>query len=78
MTKADIVFKEYIRKIMEEGGLVRASVPNTRMAELPTPSTLLEPLWNLISQRRISYHHPSSHRYKVSHQRDALDLSRSV
>ena len=62
MTKADTIFKENIRKSWKKESGQSRRVLSTRMVERPTPSTSREPLWNSTLQRRVSYHHPSSHR----------------
>ena len=47
MTKADTIFKEYIRKIMEEGVWSEQARPKDKDGRTANPSTSRDPLWSL-------------------------------
>ncbi len=56
MTKADIIFKENIRKIMEEGVFQKMLAHVTRMEMSLIPSTLQAPLLSMTCLRGVSYY----------------------
>ena len=58
MTKADTIFKENIRKIMEEGVWSEQARPKYKDGRTANPSTSREPLWSLISQKASSLSQP--------------------
>ena len=63
MTKADTIFKEYIRKIMEEGVWSEQARPKYKDGRTANSKYITGAFMEFdLVKRRVSYHDPSSHR----------------